>query len=83
LSFDEAGYSELALVCLDECLGKYPAEDRSMIVRYYSKEKHEKIELRKRLAEELGCKVEVLHMRVHRMRAALKTCVSRCLERKG
>ena len=74
---------EGAMDCLDECLAKYPAEDRSLIIRYYSKEKHEKIELRKKLAEELGCMPEVLHMRVHRMRTALRTCVSRCLEKKG
>ena len=74
---------ETELGCLDECLAKYSAEERSLIIRYYSKEKHEKIELRKKLAEELGCRPEVLHMRVHRMRAALKACVSRCLEKKG
>jgi DNA-directed RNA polymerase specialized sigma24 family protein len=74
---------EVAMRCLDECLAKHPAEERSLIIRYYSKERHEKIELRKQLAEELACKPEVLHMRVHRMRAALKTCVSRCLEKKG
>lgn len=79
----ESDEDESAIDCLDECLSKYSADERLMIVRYYSKEKQEKIELRKRMAEELGCKVEVLHMRVHRMRAALKTCVSRCLAKKG
>lgn len=77
----ETSANDHALDCLDQCLAKNPAEERSLIIRYYSKEKHEKIELRKRLAKELGCTVEVLHMRVHRMRAALKTCVSRCLEK--
>lgn len=79
----ESDEDEPAIDCLDECLSKYPVEERTMIVRYYSKEKQEKIELRKRMAEEYGCKVEVLHMRIHRMRAALKTCVSRCLAKKS
>ena len=79
----ESDEDDGAIDCLDECLSKYPADERSMIVRYYSREKQEKIELRKRMAEESGCKVEVLHMRVHRMRAALKTCVSCCLAKKG
>jgi len=82
-AFAESDDNDAAIDCLDECLAKYSTEDRTMIVHYYSKEKHEKIELRKRLAAELGCKIEVLHMRVHRMRAALKTCVSRCLAKKG
>lgn len=82
-TFEDPDEGELAIGCLDECLAKYPADERLMIVRYYSKEKHEKIELRRQIADELDCKVEVLHMRVHRMRSALKTCVSRCLAKKG
>ena len=74
---------DAALICLEECLAKHSAEERSLIIRYYSKERHEKIELRKRLAEELNCRPEVLHMRIHRMRAALKACVSKCIAKKG
>lgn len=81
--FGESDEDDGAINCLDECLSKYPPEQRSMIVRYYSKDKQEKIELRKGIAGEFGFKMEVLHMRVHRMRAALKTCVSRCLAKKG
>lgn len=78
----EADEGEGAIDCLDKCLSKYPTDERSMIVSYYSREKQDKIELRKRMAVESGIKMEVLHMRVHRMRAALKTCVSRCLAQK-
>lgn len=74
---------EGAIGCLDECLAKYTPEERSMIVRYYSREKQEKIELRRRIAEEFGFNMAALHMRVHRMRTSLKTCVSRCLAKKG
>ena len=81
--FAESDDDEAAIACLDECLSKFPAEERATIIRYYSKEKHEKIETRKQLAEELGCKIEGLHMRIHRMRALLKTCIARCLEKKG
>ncbi len=82
-AFVEPSESDEAIDCLDQCLSKYSADERSMIVRYYSKDKQEKIELRKRIAQEFGCKIDVLHMRVHRMRAALRACVSRCLAQKG
>ena len=74
---------EAAMQCLDECLSKHPPDERSLIIRYYSKEKHEKIELRKKIAEEFGCRPEVLHMRVHRLRNSLRSCVSKCLAKKG
>ncbi len=80
---DEPNENESAINCLDECLSKYPADERAMIISYYSREKKEKIEFRKRMARNLGVTMEVLHMRVHRMRAALKTCVSRCLAKMG
>jgi DNA-directed RNA polymerase specialized sigma24 family protein len=76
---DEPNEDDSAIDCLDKCLSKYSANERAMIVGYYSREKQEKIELRKRMAVKFGVKMEVLHMRVHRMRAALKTCVSHCL----
>lgn len=68
-----------ALVCLEKCLRNISVEERELIILYYSKEKQEKIELRKRLAEELGIKMETLHMRVHRLRQSLKDCMDRCL----
>ena len=66
------------IACLQKCLGEMSAEDRELIVSYYSKEKQEKIASRKLMAEELGIKMETLHMRVHRLRGALKKCMKGC-----
>ncbi len=71
-----------AIDCLNECLSQFTTEERSMITHYFSKEKKEKIELRKRMAEEFGCSVDVLYMRVHRMRSAMKGCILDCLKRR-
>ena len=73
---------DAAIGCLEKCLEDFPPEDRSLVVRYYSKERSEKIELRKQLAAELGCKIDVLHMRVYRIRVALKKCVKGCMKKK-
>lgn len=73
---------DVSIVCLEKCLDEFSAEDRSLIVRYYSKEKTEKIELRKQMAAELGCKMDALHMRVYRIRMALKRCVDGCIKNK-
>ncbi len=67
--------------CLEGCLGKMGAPDRVLFVEYYSRERQEKIELRKRMAERIGCRVEVLHTRVFRLKSTLRTCVSRCVEK--
>lgn len=66
------------LDCLNKCLGEMPAEDRDLLIAYYSKEKQEKIAMRKTMAEELGIKPEALHMRVHRLRESMKKCMKRC-----
>ena len=66
------------IACLQKCLGEMSAEDRELIVNYYSKEKQEKIASRKLMAETLGIKMETLHMRVHRLRGSLKKCMKGC-----
>ena len=65
--------------CLGKCLSELGQSDRELILKYYSRERHEKIELRKRLAAELRCSQEVLHTRVFRLRGSLRTCVKKCL----
>ena len=72
---------EPMFACLQDCLGKLSETDRILFIEYYSRERQEKIELRKRLAKRLGCRVEVLHTRVFRLKATLRTCVSRCVEK--
>lgn len=65
--------------CLQRCLRKLDSEDRELILSYYKKSRQAKIDYRKALAEELGVGTNALRVRVHRIRAALKSCVKKCL----
>lgn len=67
--------------CLQSCLEKLASDDRQIFIEYYSRERREKIELRKQMAQRLGCRVEVLHTRVCRLRSSLRTCVTGCVEK--
>ena len=71
---------EPMFTCLVGCLNKLDAADQGLVIEYYSRERQEKIAVRRRLAERLGCRVEVLHTRVFRLRASLRKCMSRCVE---
>ncbi|MEW6212969.1 MAG: hypothetical protein AB1631_31890 [Acidobacteriota bacterium] len=66
--------------CLNECLKKIPAESREMITEYYSEEKGEKIEHRKRLAEKMGIPLNALRIRALRVREKLGQCLDGCLK---
>ena len=72
---------ELAHACLRKCLGEIPDVESRLMVEYYSRERQEKIELRRRIAERLGCTIEVLHTRIFRMKSGLRTCVQNCREK--
>jgi RNA polymerase sigma factor (sigma-70 family) len=74
---NEAGFD-----CLDACLLKLAPEDRELVIKYYSKERAERIELRRQLAEFLGVSQDALHVRVFRLRKALRKCVDSCMEKK-
>lgn len=72
--------SELEYECLDRCVAKLSAENRKLVLSYYSEEKHAKIERRKLLAVELGIAANALRIRAHRIRASLQKCVKQCLQ---
>lgn len=72
--------NEELFTCLTSCLWKLEPGDRELVAEYYSREKQEKIDTRRRMAERLGCRLEVLHTRVFRLKAALRKCMSRCVE---
>ena len=71
---------EAVFTCLNSCLWKLEPPDREIVAAYYSHDKQHKIETRKRLADSLGCRLEVLHTRVFRLRSSLRKCMSRCVE---
>jgi DNA-directed RNA polymerase specialized sigma24 family protein len=65
--------------CLDECLTKLPREESALVVEYYAKDKNEKFELRRKLAEERNLKMPALHTKVFRIRGNLRNCIEKCL----
>ena len=71
---------ELRLQCLEQCMQRLSAENRELLIRYYSGEKQLKIKGRKRLATELGMTANALKIRIHRMRESLAHSISNYIE---
>lgn len=65
--------------CLQTCLAELPAEERTLILRYYTGVRREKIDGRQLLAREMGLTPNALRHRAQRVRDRLKSCATRCL----
>lgn len=65
--------------CLDKCLGELSAENRGLILDYFSEVKLAKIELHRRISEGLEMTQTALRMRVMRIKQKLKICVQECM----
>jgi len=74
--------TELGLTCLENCLGKLPADNAELVLEYYRYEKRSQIERRRVLAERFGLRRDALANRVQRLRDKLQHCVARCLRNK-
>lgn len=68
--------------CLENCLKKLPETDGKLVVQYYSENKTAKIELRRKMAEELESNAGTLHTKIYRIRNILKKCIQKCLDGK-
>lgn len=68
--------------CLGECLAGLSGEQRRFILRYYLGSRHERIENRKRMAEEEGVGLNALRNRALRIREQLEKCTRQCMERR-
>lgn len=66
--------------CLEKCLKKLPAGQKSFIIKYYKRTKTEKIKNRLRMMEEFEITAETLRVRAFRIRDKLQKCVFTCLE---
>lgn len=64
--------------CLRSCLGRLPADVRTLILSYYKGDKGAKIKNRDRLTRHLGISPGTLRMRALRVRANLQNCVTDC-----
>jgi DNA-directed RNA polymerase specialized sigma24 family protein len=72
---------ELMDVCLRRCMEHLNERSREIISKYYRGERQVKIRLRKELAEQLGVKLPNLRLQAQRVRADLKKCILKCVER--
>ncbi len=63
---------------LQKCLNELPEEDRTLVIEYFSRDRSEKISLRKKMAERIGCSGQALQSRRFRRKAVLRTCINRC-----
>lgn len=60
---------------LEECLKKRSTQERELILAFYEKDKSEKLEQRRKLAEKLKIAAGTMHTRVHRIRLSLQKCI--------
>ena len=69
--------------CLEQCMERLSAENRELILSYYSSadSPRRKIDGRKALSERLGIGANALWIRAHRIREGLRKCIDTCVER--
>ena len=77
---DDVEAKEKTHLCLEKCLDKLSFNSRRLIERYYAENKRAKIDLRKRIAVDLGIRLSTLRLRALRIRDKLQTCIEQCLE---
>lgn len=77
---DDVVGTETTHLCLERCLETLSANSRQMIERYYAEDRRAKINLRKRIATELGISINTLRLRALRIREKLQTCIEQCLQ---
>jgi DNA-directed RNA polymerase specialized sigma24 family protein len=75
----EVDETEREYACLEHCLGELPRASRELVLGYYHDDRRAKIDHRKEMAARLGVAQNALRIRIHRVRATLQECVSRCL----
>ncbi len=65
--------------CLDKCLAELSAENRELVLDYFSEARQAKIELHRRISASLKTTQTGLRMRVVRIKQKLKSCVQECM----
>ena len=69
---------EQELRCLDRCMDQLSPTDRNIVTEYHQGQSGGKIETRRRLADGLGG-LNVLRIRMCRIRKYLRVCVAECI----
>ena len=65
--------------CLEQCLEELPAEEKNLVIEYYSRDRQERIELRQKICGRLQCTAAALYTRVFRIKSTLKDCIEHCI----
>lgn len=61
--------------CLDECLQHLDPEERELFLGYYEREKQQKIDFRREMAEERGVTPNALRLKIYHIKARLRRCI--------
>ncbi len=72
--------AEEEYACLEKCMERLPSRSRELVLQYYQEEKRAKIDLRKKLAAQMGIPFNALVIRAFRIRRSLEQCMSECLQ---
>jgi len=78
---EEKEMEERRYACLEECLRRLTEGNRKLVIAYHEKEKSAKIEHHKELAQSFGVTINALRLRMFRIHATLRDCVTKCLRR--
>jgi len=65
--------------CLERCLSELTIDNQKLLLSYFSEQQRQKIQLRRKLAEQLKITLDALRIRVHRMRKDLEECILECM----
>lgn len=65
--------------CLEKCLGELPAENRTLILEYFSEAKQAKIDLHKKISAGLEMTQTALRMKIVRIKQKLGACMQECM----
>jgi DNA-directed RNA polymerase specialized sigma24 family protein len=79
----EPADDDARLECVRRCLQALAPESSRLVMAYYQDEGRNKIEVRKKLAQQLGISAHTLRMRLQRLREKLEECVSDCLRQES
>jgi RNA polymerase sigma factor (sigma-70 family) len=76
---EEKEKEERRYACLEKCMLRLTERDRKLAIAYHEKEGSAKIEHHKELAASLGISTNALRLRMFRIHATLRDCVTKCL----
>jgi RNA polymerase sigma factor (sigma-70 family) len=77
---EEKAMEERRYACLEECMRRLTKGNRKLAIAYHEKEKGARIEHHKELAESFGITINALRLRMFRIHATLRECVTKCMD---